>query len=281
MIRDPRSTDGERKKMQIAALIIYFAMGNAKSPQRHVYHCQRIAFGFLILMMFEFAVNVPSVMGFTSLPPFPSFGIASQKENNWKQSSRKFSGSPGMSTLSIHHTALKTRNITTAIEFYSLFGYQVACRFRAGPARAAWLELMSSSNDRLELIEVPGYVLQEEPGTRAKVMDLMQRPEILGYNHVALDVTQQIKHDRFSSLNEWLDQLNRTSMERFQRSLRIALTPRQQIIGRGIYELAFLYDADGSLVELLHKQGERSQELESGWKPWDGEGFVGKITMLK
>ena len=193
--------------------------------------------------------------------------------------------------LFIHHAALKTRNITTAIQFYSLLDYQVTCRFRAGPARAAWLELATTASSssssspktnglaaaRLEIIEVPSYMLNETEGSRRRAMDLMQRQDLLGYNHVALDVTAQIQLDsNMNSLQDWLEHLNKKSFNMFGKTLRVALKPRQQIIGRGVYELAFLYDADGCLVELLHKQSELSQDLESGWQPWDGKGFVGE-----
>ncbi len=56
------------------------------------------------------------------------------------------------------------------------------------------------------------------------------------------------------------------------------MPPKQQIIGRQVYELAFLYDADGCLIELLHLQNELPQQLDSGWDPWDGTGFVGNDT---
>ena len=195
--------------------------------------------------------------------------------------------------LVLHHAAIKTRNISTAIDFYSLLGYQVICRFRAGPARAAWLQLASSltastEDDasltaadpircRLELIEVPSYVLNEtSSGTtdrRIRAVDLMQRQELLGYNHVALDVTAQIRSGGMKGgLSEWMQRLNDTSLERFGKSLRVALHPRQQMIGRSVYELAFLYDADGALIELLHHQRDLEQTIESGWEPWDGRG---------
>jgi catechol 2,3-dioxygenase-like lactoylglutathione lyase family enzyme len=232
--------------------------------------------------------------------------------------------------LQIHHTALKTSNITNAIDFYSLLGYQVASRFRAGPARAAWLEIPQGNNavpttttttttlstssaatSRLELLEVPAYMLT--PLTTARrAPNLMDRPEVLGYNHVALDVTYQIQHMQqqrdqkeldsmrrntnttgtaaastststtttatsttVSPLADWMSLLNTMSVERFGKTLRVALEPQQQIIGRGVYELAFLFDADGCLVELLHQQSVLPQSVQSGWEPWDGQGFVG------
>jgi catechol 2,3-dioxygenase-like lactoylglutathione lyase family enzyme len=236
--------------------------------------------------------------------------------------------------LQIHHTALKTRNITNAIEFYSLLGYQLASKFRAGPARAAWLELpqgdtststsTSSSSavvSRLELLEVPAYMLPlsstgSGPSPRVRAPNLMDLPAALGYNHVALDVTFQIQqmqimkqqhaHEELDSMTrnttastssasttstststtttsttmslaDWISRLNAASVERFGKTLRVALEPQQQIIGRNVYELAFLFDADGCLVELLNLKNvlPKSVNVQSGWEPWDGQGFVG------
>lgn len=173
--------------------------------------------------------------------------------------------------VNLHHAALKTRNITMAIQFYSLFGFRVDCRFRAGPARAAWL---TSAGSRLELIEVPGYLLQETEGTLKRALDLMQYPAMLGYNHVALDVTQQVREANLTSLSEWISDLDLTSLNRFEKKLRVALPAQQQLIGKTVYELAFVYDADGALVELLHEQKVLDQDVESGWEPWNGTGFV-------
>jgi catechol 2,3-dioxygenase-like lactoylglutathione lyase family enzyme len=236
--------------------------------------------------------------------------------------------------LQIHHTALKTSNITNAIDFYSLLGYQVASRFRAGPARAAWLEIpqgdtssstSAASASRLELLEVPDYMLPSNGSgpPRVRAPNLMDQPDVLGYNHVALDVTFQIQqmqmqqeHDQKEldsmtrntnttdttgssstststagtstttistvnvSLADWMSLLNATSVERFGKTLRVALEPQQQIIGRNVYELAFLFDADGCLVELLNLKSvlPQSVNVQSGWEPWDGQGFVGSAV---
>jgi catechol 2,3-dioxygenase-like lactoylglutathione lyase family enzyme len=192
----------------------------------------------------------------------------------------------------IHHVAIKTRNITQAISFYSLLGFRETCRFRTGPARAVWLEYMgvpsdyeenvfqsSSSGCRLEIIEVPSYMLpQQYPNPRAP--DLFQNPNILGYNHFAWNVTQQVTNFHYGSLLSWLQALNETSVTEFQKSLRVALFPRQQIIGNDVYELAFLYDADGCLIELLNWQSSRVKNTKyvDGWNPWDGQGFVGPMN---
>jgi catechol 2,3-dioxygenase-like lactoylglutathione lyase family enzyme len=181
-------------------------------------------------------------------------------------------------SLSLHHTAIKTRNITIAIQFYGLLGFEPSVKFRAGPARAAWLEhkLSPGSGGRLELIEVPSHMLNEPEGMKRRAVDLMQRQEALGQNHLAFNVTPSIQSMGFESLSEWIHSLNQRSLASFEKALRIAVEPRQQLIGREVYELAFLYDADGALVELLHRQKELPQQISSGWEPWDGQEFIGQ-----
>ncbi|KAL3928009.1 MAG: hypothetical protein SGBAC_012838 [Bacillariaceae sp.] len=179
------------------------------------------------------------------------------------------------SSLSMHHTAIKTRNITLAIQFYGLLGYEVTTKFRAGPAKAAWLEhTPASTGTRLELIEVPSHILNEPEGQRSRAIDFMQRQDLLGMNHFALDVTGSIKSQGLESLAEWMKKLNKKSLIEFGKNLRIALSPRQQMIGRSVYELAFLYDADGALVELLNKQTDLPQEIDSGWEPLGGANLL-------
>jgi catechol 2,3-dioxygenase-like lactoylglutathione lyase family enzyme len=174
-------------------------------------------------------------------------------------------------SLAFHHSAIRTRNITVAIQFYSLLGFEPTTKFRAGPARAAWLEQRHhAQRGRIELIEVPSYMLNEPEGTKRRAIDLMKQQELLGHNHLALDVTSLIQRLGLSSLQEWMDHLNQRSIATFGKTLRIALAPRQQLIGNTVYELAFLYDADGSLVEFLHKQKELPQTISSGWDPLDG-----------
>ncbi|CAJ1924932.1 unnamed protein product [Cylindrotheca closterium] len=181
----------------------------------------------------------------------------------------------------IHHTAIKTRNITLAIQFYGLLDFEVTTKFRAGPAKAAWLEQQGPTTStrgaggtRLELIEVPSHILNEPEGQKCRAIDLMQRQDLLGMNHFALDVTGNIKSQELESLSEWMENLNEKSLKEFGKTLRIALSPRQQMIGRSVYELAFLYDADGALVELLNKQRDLPQEIDSGWEPLGGANLL-------
>ncbi|KAL7461671.1 hypothetical protein ACHAXS_002082 [Conticribra weissflogii] len=205
-----------------------------------------------------------------------------------------------------HHVAIKTRNIENAIDFYSLLGFRVESKFITGPARAAWLihdgqgsnasdeehNNMLGTNARIELLEVPKHMLNEPEGMKRRAMDLNARPELLGLNHFALDVTRCIRgsrdyggeddddsHESASScslynLQEWMEDLNTSSIRKFGKSLRVAVKPTKRIIGRDVYEMAFLYDADGALVELLNWSGRLEQDVGDGWIPWDGKGFV-------
>jgi len=197
------------------------------------------------------------------------------------------------SSIITHHVAIKTRNIERSIKFYSLIGFVVESKFVSGPARAAWLLHTNSnapentSSSRIELIEVPSYMLNEPAGKIRRAIDLTKREELLGLNHVALDVTACIPrpdNDKGASadgtacavyqLQEWMDDLNELSLKTFGKSLRVALSPTKRIIGREVYEMAFLFDADGSLVELLNHSGTLKQDVDSGWEPWDGKGWV-------
>ena len=164
-------------------------------------------------------------------------------------------------------------------------------KFVAGPARCAWL-LHESNNSqqqsRIELLEVPSYMLNEPEGKQKRAIDLTKREELLGLNHLALDVTNCIPRptndDNASvdgtacalyQLQEWMDDLNALSIDKFGKSLRVALSPTKRIVGREVYEMAFIYDADGSLVEVLNHSGTlQQQEMADGWEPWDGKGWV-------
>ena len=203
-----------------------------------------------------------------------------------------FSSNVVTSPMAGHHVAVKTRNIEMAISFYSLLGFQVETKFRAGPAKAAWLQL-NNNNARLELIEVPSYMLPNEGIPRA--IDFTKHESLLGFNHLALNVTQCIhnmKLERKESLidescgctyglNEYMNALNEKSIEMFNKTLRVAVEPRQQIIGGHVYELSFIYDADGSLLELIHWTNElENKNIASGWEPWDGKGFNGPKTKV-
>ena len=163
-----------------------------------------------------------------------------------------------------HHTAIRTRDIELAISFYSLLDFEVETKFLAGNVRAAWLQ-QKNQGVRIELIEVPSSMLNEPEGARRRAVDLIQRSDVLGLNHYAIDVTSSMKSKGMKRLQEWIDQINVRSKEKFGKTLRIALEPEEQMIGQFLYQLAFIYDADGAIIELLYQQRRFKQEMISGW----------------
>jgi catechol 2,3-dioxygenase-like lactoylglutathione lyase family enzyme len=192
--------------------------------------------------------------------------------------------------VTFHHSAIRTQNITRAISFYSMLltencnteGTELTVKkFRAGPGRAAWLETNRGGearpNNRIELIEVPGYMLSEgdDEGDETKVYrapDLMRLYKLLGHNHIAFEVGVPI--------DEFLERLQAKSMERFGKTVRVALEPYEDFIDNKVYQLGFIYDADGSLVELVYKVSDREglPPIEGTWEYWDGTGFRGADT---
>eukprot|EP00586_Coscinodiscus_wailesii_P017891 CAMPEP_0172511974 /NCGR_PEP_ID=MMETSP1066-20121228/240702_1 /TAXON_ID=671091 /ORGANISM="Coscinodiscus wailesii, Strain CCMP2513" /LENGTH=120 /DNA_ID=CAMNT_0013291569 /DNA_START=482 /DNA_END=844 /DNA_ORIENTATION=+ len=118
--------------------------------------------------------------------------------------------------------------------------------------------------------------MQDTKEGHERAIDLLQRETLLGLNHLAFDVSHAVRHlppPKPQNLTSWIDDLNSRSVETFGKSLRIGLEPQQRMIGRKVYEMAFLYDADGSIVEVLNFLNELEVDVKSGWTPWDGKGF--------
>ena len=254
-----------------------------------VFHCQFIhSFGTLNVERNQKQLISPSFTNHHRLVSqlFSSSSLNNHEKATTTTTTTDYPMNDGVTSEMVgHHVAIKTRNIEMAIAFYSLLGFQVETKFRAGPAKAAWLQ--NNNNQRLEVIEVPSYMLPKKGISRA--IDLIQHESLLGFNHLALNVTQciqTIKSKKNEStiidescgciygLNEYMKELNQTSMHMFQKTLRVAVPPRQQIIGGHVYELSFIYDADGSLLELLYWTNELTNKQDSGWEPWDGKGFI-------
>ena len=66
-------------------------------------------------------------------------------------------------------------------------------------------------------------------------------------------------------LPDFLRRLNADSERIFEKSLKLALAPYQQIIGQEVYELAFVTDVDGVLIELLRKQATLEAPMAPDW----------------
>mmetsp|Transcript_8585 Transcript_8585/g.14284 ORF Transcript_8585/g.14284 Transcript_8585/m.14284 type:complete len:220 (+) Transcript_8585:106-765(+) len=175
--------------------------------------------------------------------------------------------SSGEDNTPVHHTAIKTRDIEMAIKFYSLLDFEVETKFLAGNVRAAWLQQKASgaSGVRIELIEIPSSMLNEPDGRRRRAIDLVQRPELLGLNHYAIDVTNSMNRKNMKQLEQWVEHLNKKSKDTFGKTLRVAVEPFEQMIGQNLYQLAFIYDADGAIIELIYLQRKFTQKMISGW----------------
>ena len=205
-----------------------------------------------------------------------------------------------------HHTAMKTSNIEMSIAFYSLLDFYPVAKFRSGPARAAWLEHMPNgdasrkgsldsgsrinSAARIELIEIPEEILYEgideeerKQMPRKRALDRMTNSAVLGWDHMCLDVTESIRtmsvdgdndENPTGSLQGWIDALNSKSKSQFGKDLRVALEPRVKLFGREQHELAFIYDADGGLIELVNKLDGSESPVESSWDDEDDSRII-------
>ena len=214
-----------------------------------------------------------------------------------------------------HHTAIKTSNIEMSVAFYSLLDFHPVARFKAGPARAAWLEhcddwdderdecrcgSRSGGRSRIELIEVPKDMLygpeeDSTKGPRKRAVDRISNPALLGWDHVCLDVTmpiQQMGEDNAEAdpnqdeggteaskmkggLQSWIAALNKRSQAKFGKDMRVALHPRVKLFGRERCEYAFIYDADGGLIELVNRLGTVGEdEGESTWDDLDDSRII-------
>jgi hypothetical protein len=77
---------------------------------------------------------------------------------------------------------------------------------------------------------------------------------MLGHNHFALMFPNHLEQSHMSTLSQWVDMMNAKSLQTFFLFGKDCERSRHsKIIGNAVYEPAFL-DADGALVELLHKQ---------------------------
>ena len=161
-----------------------------------------------------------------------------------------------------HHTAIKVYNISRSMAFYSLFGWEEVGRFRAGPARAVWLKIREEgcATHRLELIEVPPTF---SPAPRASDLSSPAYIATTGLNHFTLDVTAASRSS--GGLRAYLQLLNARSEALFDRSVRLAVDPYQQIVAQDVYEMALVSDPDGVLLELIAFNGTLPQKMDDAW----------------
>lgn len=151
----------------------------------------------------------------------------------------------------MHHASIRTADIHRAIAFYQRLGFVLEERFTTGATLACW---MTGLGGRIELIQIP----QPRPAA-----DAFGDEHYTGYYHLSFDLTAVT-----TSLPRWLTELR----SRFKAeagavdgtaegaanggtdgagALRILLEPEQQQIGDGLYEVAFIADADGLPLEFI------------------------------
>ena len=77
-------------------------------------------------------------------------------------------------------------------------------------------------------------------------------------NHVAIDVSPVA-----GCLSDSLALLNVTSFEKFGKGFNVLLEPRQQMIGRKVWEVCYISDNTGAVVELLNEVGKMEDGMGS------------------
>ena len=158
--------------------------------------------------------------------------------------------------LAMSHTCLKTSNIIKSIDFFSLFGFEIQTKFRAGPARAALLASSLTELMVIELIEVPNQFLPQMVSP-----DFHCNQALLGFNHICFDVSSKC-----TSLADHLNALQTSSLSKFGRPLVVVVEPRKQIVGKHCFELSMLRGVDGILIELI--RFDKVLEIEYGLNAW-------------
>lgn len=142
----------------------------------------------------------------------------------------------------MHHASIRTANIHRAIAFYELLGFRVCERFTAGITLACWMEGLGG---RIELLQIP----QPKPAP-----DAFSDEHYTGYYHLSFDLTEST-----ADLPMWLNDLRAKfdgAVEEqggFFEPLKVLLEPTQQMIGEGVYEVAFIADADNLPLEFIRR----------------------------
>ncbi len=148
----------------------------------------------------------------------------------------------------MHHASIRTADIHRAVAFYERLGFSLEERFTTGATLACW---MTGLGGRIELIQIP------QPNPTA---DAFGDEHYTGYYHLSFDLTEVTE-----SLPVWLEQLRsrflpedppeganaNAVVDQSGEGLRVLLEPEQQMIGEGLYEVAFIADADGLPLEFI------------------------------
>lgn len=170
---------------------------------------------------------------------------------------RRPRGSPVVDSFTMSHVMVRTWDISRARRFYSLLGYQDVTRFKTNGLKAVWIR-SPYIDQTIELIEVKDLVKdRSEPNQRASLSSLSP-----GLGHISMDVSRAC-----TDLNKFLLTVQKESMDRFQTKLRLLEPPRQIMLGSTITEIAFMTDADGTVLEMLRliKKLDDKVEYDAEW----------------
>lgn len=142
----------------------------------------------------------------------------------------------------MHHASIRTANIHRAMAFYELLGFRVCERFTAGITLACWMEGLGG---RIELLQIP----QPKPAP-----DAFSDEHYTGYYHLSFDLTE-ITADLPVWLNDLRAKFDGAVEEQggFFEPLKVLLEPTQQMIGEGVYEVAFIADTDNLPLEFIRR----------------------------
>jgi catechol 2,3-dioxygenase-like lactoylglutathione lyase family enzyme len=127
--------------------------------------------------------------------------------------------------MDFHHVSIKSADIWRSIAFYEQLGLEVSDRFTAGITLGCWLRGQGLC---LEILQVP------EPKNFA---DGFGDEHFVGYYHLSFMV-----QDLQGTLTKILNGVG---------ELKMLLTPRRQLVGDRVYEVAFIADPDGLAIELM------------------------------
>lgn len=83
-----------------------------------------------------------------------------------------------------------------------------------------------------------------------------------GLGHISLDLSRSC-----TDLNKFLVTMQKESLSRFRTKLRLLEKPREIMLGATITEVAFMTDADGTVLELMRfvRKLEDKIEFDAQW----------------
>lgn len=157
-------------------------------------------------------------------------------------------------SLSLSHVMVRSMDISSARRFYSLLGFQDVSRFKTNGLKAVWLQ-SPYIDQRIELIEVKALAHGDQ--TRSQFEAISP-----GLGHISIDLTRAC-----SDLTKFLLSMQKESLERFSKRLRLLEKPRQIMLGSTVAEVAFMTDADGTVIELMRfiKRLEDRLHFDAEW----------------